>query len=200
MYTLINGSPKPINSNSLNFLKKISKNIQHDKIFDLKTKKYEELIENIYKSNIIVLSFPLYADSPPSITLEFLDYIIDNKINLKNHILYVIINCGFKEAEQNITALNIIKNWCNKVELIYGGSLLIGAGEITGKEKFKTISKKVNKQIKDFSNIIKEKQINKEFLTTIDILNNKAYCFIANIFWTKNGKENKLSKKDIKAK
>jgi len=200
MYTLINGSPKPINSNSGYFLKIINSTIEDSNIYNLRKDKYENILENINKSDVIILAFPLYADSPSSITLSFLDYIIDNKINIKNKLIYVVINCGFKEGEQNITALNIIKRWCSKVEGIFMGSILIGAGEITGKEKNKIISKKVIKNIKKFSNNIKLKEKSGDIITTMDFLNNKLYCYIANIFWNKKGKKNNLNKEQLKIK
>ena len=41
-------------------------------------------------------------------------YTFDNKL-ITNKNIYLIINCGFIEGEQNITALNIIKRWCDKM-------------------------------------------------------------------------------------
>lgn len=197
MYTLISGSPKPINSNSLYFLKNIKSNIDNYKIFELKKDKYKKIIECIEKSDVIVFAFPLYADSPTSITLSFLDYIIDNNINLDNKKIYVIINCGFREGEQNITAINIIKNWCEKVGAVYNGSIMIGAGEIVGKTKFKFVSYSALKKLKEFSNSIKLKKESKDIITTMNILNNRMYCYIANMSWTKKGKLNNLSKDEL---
>lgn len=198
MYTLINGSPKPLNSNSSYFLKLISSYINDYKIFELKKNKYDEIIESINKSDVLVFAFPLYVDSPTSITLSFLDYIIDKKIKLKDKFIYIIINCGFREGEQNITALNIMKRWCNKVESIYGGSILIGAGEIVGKEKYKFVSREALKNIKKFSNIIRLKEKGLDIVTTMDLLNNRIYCYMANLSWKRNGKLNKLSDSDLR--
>lgn len=200
MYTLINGSPKPTNSNSLYFLNKISRNLDNFKIFELKLDSHDKILDNIEKSEVIVLALPLYVDSPPSITLSFFDYLIDNHINLNNKKIYVIINCGFKEGEQNITALNIIKNWCKKVSAKYSGSLMIGAGEIVGKSKYTLLSTTALKKLKCFSKKIKLKQPSDDYITTMNLLNNKLYCFLANIFWTKKGKLNNLSKKEIMIK
>ena len=197
MYTLINGSPKPINSNSLYFLKIISKKIDNFKIFELKKNKYNEIIESIEKSDVIVFALPLYVDSPTSITLSFFDYIIDNNINLNNKKIYIVINCGFREGEQNITAVNIIKNWCLKVGGIYSGSIMIGAGEIVGKTKYKFISFTALKKLTSFSNSIKLKQKSKDFIITMNLLNNKMYCYLANLSWTKKGRLNNLSKQDL---
>jgi len=197
MYTIMNGSPKVINSNSSYFVNMITKNLDEYNVFELKDGNYNNIIDSIGKSKTIILAFPLYVDSPTSITLSFLDYIIDNKVSLKDKSIYIIINCGFREGEQNVTALNIIKRWCEKVKATYKGSILIGAGEIVGKKKYKFISNKVLKDLKEFSNIIKENKT-KEIVTTMNLLNDKIYCMLANLSWNKKGRLNNLTKKELK--
>ena len=197
MYTIMNGSPKVINSNSSYFVNMITKNLDEYNIFELKDGNYNNIIDSIGKSKTIILAFPLYVDSPTSITLSFFDYIIDNKVSLKDKSIYTIINCGFREGEQNVTALNIIKRWCEKVKATYKGSILIGAGEIVGKKKYKFISNKVLKDLKEFSNIIKENKT-KEIVTTMNLLNDKIYCMLANPSWNKKGRINNLTKKELK--
>ena len=197
MYTLINGSPKPINSNSSYFLKYISSKLNEYQMFELKKEKYVDIINNLKISNTLILAFPHYVDSPTSITLKFLDYIIDNKIDLNNKSIYVIINCGFREGTQNITALNIIKSWCRKVNAMYSGSILIGAGEVVGKKNYKFISRKAINNLKKFTkNIINQRKGN-EIITTMDLFNNKMYCYIANLSWRKKCHINNLTKEDV---
>lgn len=200
MYTLISGSPKPFNSNSMSFLKTLSEKLDKYKIYELKNDKHDDILDNIKKSDAIVFAFPLYVDSPTSITLSFLDYLMDKKINLKNKLIYVIVNCGFREGEQNITAVNIIKNWCNKIKATYASSLMIGAGEIVGKEKFKFVSKKALRCLNRFINNIKLKQKGEDIITTMDLLNNKLYCYFANKSWTKDAKLNNLTESDVRMK
>ena len=203
MYTLINGSQKNQVSNSRYFLDYISNYLDDYTTYDLKHSKFEDIINSIIKSNTIVLAFPLYVDSPNTITLKLLDYIYDNKIDLSNKKLYVIINCGFREGIHNITALNIIKNWANKVKIEYTGSILIGAGEIVGKEEYSYITSIATNKLKKFSKCIKDNKDNKEcndIITTMDLLTNRVYCMFANHSWTKKGKINNLTKKDLKIK
>lgn len=200
MYTLIDGSPKVGTSNSMYFLNKISEHLNDYNIFQIKNDKFENIISSILKSDAIVLAFPLYVDSPTSIILEVLDYIVDNNINLNNRLVYAIINCGFREGQQNITACEIIKRWCEKVGAVYASCIMIGAGEIVGKEKFNFISKKALKNLNKFANTVKFKQKSSDIITTMDLFNNRMYCFAANLSWHKKGRRNNLSHSKLKAK
>ena len=200
MYTLISGSPKMTQSNSMYFLNILKENINNYELFELKKHDYNDILNSINTSDAIVFSFPLYVDSPPSLTLEFLDYIIDNNIKLDNKLVYVIINCGFREGSQNNTAINIIKRWCEKTNAKYGCSIQIGAGEIVGKEKYKFISTKALNKLNEFINIVNDRHTKPDIITTVDILNNKLYCLLANISWTNHGKKYKLSKSDLISK
>ena len=200
MYTLISGSPKPIDSNSMYFLKVISSYLDDFEIFELKKQKYENIVESIMKSDALIFAFPLYVDSPTSITLSFLDYIFDQEIDLNDKKVYAVINCGFREGEQNLTALKIIKQWCKKLNAIYNGSILIGAGEIVGKEKYRLVSKKALKKLNEFADKIRLKKENPDIVTTMDYLNNQGYCYLANLSWTKRGKINNLSTNNIRIK
>jgi len=181
MYTLINGSQKNHKSNSRYFLDYISKYLDDYIIYDLKYDDFNNIIDSIINTDTIVIAFPLYVDSPNSLTLKLLDYIYDNNIDLSNKRLYVIINCGFKEGIHNITALNIIKNLANKININYCGSILIGAGEIVGKEKYSYITSIAINKLKKFSKCIKNNKECKDIITTMDLLTNRLYCMFANL-------------------
>ncbi len=190
MYTLIDGSPKKQQSNSKYFLEYISKHLDEYHIYNINNN-YKLILDNIKQSDTIVLAHPLYVDSPNYSTLSLLEYLYNNKDRVANKNFYVIINCGFREGEHNLTALSIIKNWCTKSNVNYMGSLLIGAGEIVGKPKYKLICKKALNNLKLFSNCIKNKELSKDIITTMDLLNNKIYCKLANKSWNKKIKRNK---------
>ena len=198
MYTLINGSQKNHKSNSRYFLDYISKYLDDYTIYNLKYDDFNNIIDSIINTDTIIIAFPLYVDSPNSLTLKLLDYIYDTNIDLSNKKLYVIINCGFREGIHNITALNIIKNWTSKVNICYSGSILIGAGEIVGKEKYSYITSIATNKLKKFSKCIKKNKNIKDIITTIDLLTNRLYCMFANSSWTKKGKINNLTKDDLK--
>lgn len=196
MYTLISGSPKIGDSNSKYFLGFISENLEKYNIYELKNNQYKDILVNIKISHTVIFAFPLYVDSPTSLTISFLDYIVDNKIDISNKNIYVIVNCGFREGEQNITAINIMKCWCDRVSAKYMGSILIGAGEIVGKSKYRFISNKAFRKIYNFRDSLEDCIECGDIITTMDLLNNKIYCALANKSWMKKSKKNKLTYKD----
>ena len=199
MHTLINGSQKLKNSNSKYFLEYIGNELNSYKLFNLKDNNFDDIVSSINQSENIVIASPLYADSPNTITIKFLNYIYDNKITINKNI-YIIINCGFREGEQNITALNILKNWCQKVQANYSGSILIGAGEVAGNPKYKWLSTKIFKTLNKLSNDIKNNHKSPEYIATINLLNNSLYCLAANISWNKSAKKNGLQKNEVRNK
>ena len=191
MITYINGSPKIDNSSSNSFLNDLKS--ENEKIFYIYKDSYQEIINNIFKSDTIVLSFPLYVDSPTSGVLEFLEYITDNNIDLCNKNLYIIVNCGFLESKNNDTTFEIIKCFCNKNKINFKGGLSIGAGPIIGNRNSKFLYKlltipyvkKINKLKEAISNL---DEIN--LSTTLLLVPKIIYIFFANINWKKDCKKN----------
>lgn len=52
------------------------------------------------------------------------------KMKDKTLLVYVISNLGFYDSKQIHIQLDIMKNWCDKMNINYGGGLAIGAGEM----------------------------------------------------------------------
>ncbi len=198
MFTLINGSPRNNKSNSKYFLSFIEQKLDNYNLFYINKDKFCTILDSINTSDTIVFSFPLYVDSEPSSLLSFMDYIIDNNIDISNKKVYAVVNCGFLEGEQNITAIEIIKRWCYKTNTIYSGSILIGAGEIVGKKKYQLITKKALKKLNIFAeNVLNQKEFD-DILTTMSFMNPRLYCTLANISWAKNGRKNGLSNDELR--
>lgn len=198
MFTLINGSPRNNRSNSKYFLSFIEQKLDNYNLFYINKDKFCTILDSISISDAIVFSFPLYVDSEPSSLLSFMDYIIDNNIDISNKKVYAVVNCGFLEGEQNITAIEIIKRWCYKTNTIYSGSILIGAGEIVGKKKYQLITKKALKKLNIFAeNVLNQKEFD-DIITTMSFMNPRLYCTLANISWAKNGRKNGLSNDELR--
>lgn len=183
MITYINGSPKLNNSASNKFLNDIKS--AEDKIQYVYMNNYEDIIANVINSDTIVLSFPLYADSPTSGVLDFFEYIKNNTIDLSDKNLYYIVNCGFYEPQQNNTAIDIVRCFCENNKINFKGGLSIGAGPIIGIRDSKLIYRILTKSYDNKINEFKEKiQNNKNVDMNITLsLNKRLYVYAANISW-----------------
>ncbi len=183
MILYINGSPKLKNSNSDFFLNKINKKT---KIFYVYKDKFNKILKDIKNTDTIVFSFPLYVDAPTNKIIELLEYIQDNKIDIKNKMIYTIINCGFWEAKHNKTASLIMEEFAINNKAKYMGTFNIGAGEIIGKcgkkKIYKIISIPFLFKIRRFKRcIFNKKKINLE--TTIRPMTKRLYIYLANCSW-----------------
>ncbi|MBQ8193282.1 MAG: hypothetical protein IJZ46_04365 [Bacilli bacterium] len=196
MKLYINGSPKINNSNSNYFLNKININ---DNIRYLYRDSFDDILKNIRRIDTIIFCFPLYVDGPPSKVIEFMEYIEDNNISLKNKNIYVICNCGFLESKQNDIAVDIMKNFCIKNKGVFKGFFKIGAGEIIGKcEKnrlFKLISIPFMIKINKFRKCVDNNKI-VELSTTIRPITKRLYILLANFHWKKKMIKNNCYKKE----
>ena len=184
MITYINGSPKINNSASNSFLNDVK--TEQDNIYYVYKDNYDKIIDNIIKTNTIVMSFPLYADSPTSGILNFFEYINDKQIDLNNKDLYAIINCGFYESKQNNVAFDIVKCFCKNNGINFKGGLSIGAGPTIGLRNNK-LYKILTKSYENKVNKLKEAINNNcyiELNTTISIPR-RLYVYAANISWKK---------------
>lgn len=196
MILYLNGSPKLEISNSNFFLNELKN--KNDKIEYIYKNNYIDLVKKLDNVNTIVLAFPLYVDAPTNKVIEFMEYIEDNKIDIENKNIYIIINCGFLESKHNIIASDIIKQFCNKNKAIYKGEFLIGAGEIIGKinrnKLYKIASCDYLVKIKKFKSAI----LNNEAIhlkTTIKPMTKRLYVYLANINWNNHLKENNVKSK-----
>ncbi|MCI9373796.1 MAG: NAD(P)H-dependent oxidoreductase [Lachnospiraceae bacterium] len=92
-----------------------------------------EIIQKLESADAWVFSCPLYVDGLPGHLLSCLlqlDSVLRKKELPKTRkiFIYGIVNCGFYEGIQAKTALEILKNWCAKTGLVYGGGIGVGGG------------------------------------------------------------------------
>lgn len=77
----------------------------------------------------LCLCFPLYVDALPSHLIEFLALA---EAHCREHAchfrVYALGNNGFIEGRQNRPALRMLRAWCERANLPYGGGIGIGGG------------------------------------------------------------------------
>lgn len=174
-YLYVNCSPKLSKSNSYNILKKISE----DEILNLYIE--ENILNKIENTDTLVLSMPLYIDSPPYKVIELFETLKRKNIKRKN--IYIITNCGFLEPKQNDISDEIVKNFCLENNWNYKGSFKIGSGEIIGKYNknkiYRILSNDFIKKANKFKeNILKNNYV--ELSTTIKPMTQNLFIKFAN--------------------
>ena len=133
---IINGSPRRQSSNSKyitdEFLSFFHEEINSKTYYVADILKETSLFDEIITYDNILIASPLYADSFPSITLDFLwqfgDF-LSSKKNL-NINLYGMVNSGFMDGFQNRLALEILKNFAISHNLNWKAGVGIGSGEM----------------------------------------------------------------------
>jgi hypothetical protein len=107
-----------------------------------------DLLDVLDKTDLVILSSPLYIDSLPSTTIRALKLIKEHKQSREKRYqqLIAIINSGFPEAEQNYTALQICRRFAIESGFEWLGGLPLGGGAgIDGQplEKYGILNKKL---------------------------------------------------------
>ena len=82
-------------------------------------------------SDILIISSPLYIDSPPYMTIKVMELISKNvqagKISKKKRLLFAISCAGYLEYYHNMTALRIFEQFGKKNGFTWAGGFPIGA-------------------------------------------------------------------------
>lgn len=218
---LINGSPRGKNSASQYFNNEVCKLLDKEKVEieerSIMDFKKSQDIEGIYAEAInsenIIFAFPLYVDSLPSTMIEFLvefENFIKNKENFMDGRrlprVYAIVNCGFFESEQNKYAIQIIKNFCDKVHFTWRFGIGIGAGELMrGTQNNIPLNSNLKQNIYSALQDMKEDIENNVETVKNNIFESPKfpkflYKTMGNRGWIKMGKLNKITKKELYAK
>lgn len=191
------GSPRSRRSNSNvisnNLIHElINKNINYfthhlEKIINEKGK----IIDNINKSDVIVLISPIYENSVPSTVLKFFEIVNENKnrLTMKNRKMFVITNSGFPEVEASKSAITTCSLFARDMSFKWLGGITVAPGTlIDGEELGKTYKKLIlalNILAEDLCN---DKEVSKEVfkLTSKPFISPLIYRFVGRVIQNKN--------------
>lgn len=204
--SLINGSPKVKYSSSecvLQALKSLLPKEHEVMEYHFRMSNLSEFnLEQIRESDILVFAFPLYVDGIPSHLINCL-YQIERFFKtkpLREITVYAIVNCGFYEGKQNVIALEMIKNWCEKTKLNWGQGIGIGGGGmlpmLAGLPDGKGPKKNLSKALKTIANSIAI-GVTEDDIFISPNFPRFAYKLAAEMGWRKQIKENGLRGKDL---
>jgi multimeric flavodoxin WrbA len=96
-----------------------------------------ELLLSVERAGLVLLVFPLYADSLPHLVTKALAAIAANRQPSREpspQRLVAIVNSGFPETHQNAVALAICREFAAQSGFTWAGGLALGAGGMIGGE------------------------------------------------------------------
>ena len=89
------------------------------------------LLEAVDACDLLVLAFPLYVDTLPSLATRALETIAAHRSgsnSIHQPWFLAVANCGFPEAEHNDVALAICEQFAMEAGMRWAGGLAVGAG------------------------------------------------------------------------
>jgi hypothetical protein len=141
--TLLVGSPKKKNSSSATLGLYLCSQLDPDQFayreIDLCSVLFEKetnpsyWLDDVLKSELIILSAPLYVDCLPSYVFQAFEMIYQERKqpgNKKDMQFLAIINSGFPESSQSQIALDICHHFARASKMKWLGGLSLGAGFI----------------------------------------------------------------------
>lgn len=204
MVLLINCSYKGERSNSNYFLSKLQEklNVEYEHVHLQKIHDTNLIMNKIKEADLVVFTMPLYADNIPAQVMELMEKLYEEgKEKIGNTNIYVITNLGFYDSKEAHIQLDIVRNWCTKMNIVYGGAIAIGAGEMLG--GFKNISidkgpnKSLGKGLKKMADKIKNNESFDNMYIEPSLIPRWMYMFIADRLWVSKAKKNGVSKTEI---
>ncbi|EKQ55022.1 MULTISPECIES: hypothetical protein [unclassified Clostridium] len=205
---IINGSPRKGKGTSGYLINELIKlfngNIRVKEYYISNLIANKTLLSEITSYNKIIFVSPLYADCFPSTMLEFMsvfEEFIKEKGNVKLD-MYCLVNCGFIEGTQNKTAINIMKNYCNRLKFNWRCGVGLGGGEFIAGSKDMPLNSRMKRPVYNAFLALKEDIENSSYEIKNDILTNaKMPKFIfkiaGNLAWKAMAKKNNLKPKDL---
>ena len=85
-----------------------------------------EYVKKLEQAGAFVIGAPLYVDGLHAQAVKLLEMLMDFDLSGKQ--VYVVSNLGFYEGQQICNLFDIVRNWCERMQMVYGGGLAIGTG------------------------------------------------------------------------
>ena len=129
--SFINGSPRRGRSTSssiIRHMKDLIGETMRTEVFNAAGFDLDDgdVLSSVIDSRFIILVSPLYVDALPSEVVEMMRAL--EETDLEGISFMVIFNCGFPEASQNHTAIEICRNFSDANGMRWLGGLAIGGG------------------------------------------------------------------------
>ena len=92
-------------------------------------KNVDGLADELARADALIIAAPLYVDGLPAQMLRLMEELYEKHRTAAEGLhVYVVSNLGFFESAQIRTLLDMVKNWCARMNFVYGGGVAVGAG------------------------------------------------------------------------
>lgn len=152
MILMINCSYKTKGSNTGYFLEQLKNELADREVEMLSIRQvltggFTEFKAKLERAEAFVIGAPLYVDGLPAQAVKLLEMLLECKGNFSGKPVYVVSNLGFYEGTQICNLFDIVKNWCSRMQMVYGGGLAIGAGPLVSTLRSMPVKRGLNKDI-----------------------------------------------------
>ena len=106
------------------------------------------LEEALDEAEAFVIGAPLYVDGLPAQMVKIMEELLEkDQDRYCGKPVYVISNLGFYEGKQICHLMDIVRNWCGRLGMTYGGGIAVGAGPLVHALKKMPLKKGPNREI-----------------------------------------------------
>lgn len=161
------------------------------------------LREKLAAADVLVFGMPLYVDGVPAQAVELMErFYADGAGSLGNLMVYAVSNLGFYEPEQAHIQLAIVRNWCERMNIAFGGAIAVGAGEMMGGLRNVPMDQGPNKAmgegLKKLAAHIGARTVMEDCFVRPTGFPRRLYLFAAQMNWAPAAKNNGLKRKEIR--
>ena len=133
MILMVNCSYKASDSNTQFFLELLKEKLEEESR-SIPLKKvlnggFADFLGELEAADAFVIGAPIYVDGLPAQAVKLLEMLLEcDRTPLDRKPVYVVSNLGFYEGEQICNLFDIVRNWCTRMRMTYGGGIAVGAG------------------------------------------------------------------------
>lgn len=150
---------------------------------------WDAMVASMSRADVILLAAPLYVDGLPAPVIETLHRLLEAKSMLVSEgnppRMVSLLNCGFVESKQNITAQSMVHLFCESMGFQWAGGISVGAGGM--------INKRIREALETASNALRDDILIPnavEVLTRKPIINPWLYALGGSFMWRRWAKAN----------
>ena len=200
MILMLNCSYKPKAGNTQYYLDLLKNELSEKEVEIISLRSvlnggFAAFTEKLKHADALVLGAPLYVDGLPAQAVKLLEMLLQcDTGRFAGKKVYVVSNLGFYEGEQTCNLFDIVRNWCDRMQMVYGGGLTVGAGPMISVLKNmplkKGFNKDIGKGIEQLANAIARGEVTDNYYAKTKIPR-AVYLMAAHMSFRKTLKKNK---------